>query len=448
MKRRSRSLRLPLSFVAALAALALSGCGLHGLHVQQSPLLKYFAPRSGHIAFIGVDGNVRIGDQSGRVIKITSDGQVGSSAKVTYGAPTWSFNGKEIVYARFTVNPQTKAQTTTVFTSNLSGKRVRKIFSSKSLAPFYFYWSPNDREIGMLSQILDAQNQGGIQMGVIDLTATNAAPSYRVVNSDAPFYWVWDPVGARLVAHTQTGNAQDAPDYVRVIPVNNEAATDQLKVSLGAFDTPAIAAGGKEVVIPVGTADASDLVATNRQTGRQRMLAKSLGSVSYAVSPNGKWLAYIDQADSKDTASRTLHVVNMANPRDFFTVKEKPVFTFNWSPNSREIAYIVPLQSKASIDPMFAQGRKLPYTQLQVVDVAKRDSWSVSQFPVTQAYLNGVPFNDQYQHSSTIWSPNSKYLVFSAYTAQGSPGVFVVGADGNIRPDLVARGEYPSWSWK
>jgi len=440
--------KLVSGFVVGLAALALSGCGLHSLHVQQSPLLKYFAPKSGRLAYLGVDGNIHIGDQGGHVIDVTKDGQVGSSATLSYGSPTWSSDGKQIVFTRFKVDSSANTQTATVLTANSEGKDLRTVFSSTSLAPFYFYWSPDDKEIGMLSQSLDSQSQGNIEMGIIPLTAKDPSAAYRVINSDAPFYWVWGPAGKEIIAHTQSGSAQDAPDYVRILPTAGRGGNvDQLKASLGAFDTPAIAADGKDVVIPIGSADASDLVVRNLTSGSQRMVAKALGSVSYDLSPDGKWLAFIDQANSKSSSSRVLHIVEVNNPKNSFTVKERPVFSFYWAPNSKEIAYVVPLQSKASIDSMFAHSNKLPYAQLQVVDVSKRDSWAVSQFPVTQGFLNSVPFNDQYQHSSTIWSPNSKYIVFSAYTAQGNPGVFVAGADGNIKPDLVGSGEFPTWSW-
>jgi len=444
---KKRTYLLSTGLLAVFLTLTLSGCGLHSLHMQQSPLLKYFVPKSGHIAFVGIDGNIHISDQSGNVVDVTTDGQVGSTAKVSYGAPTWSFDGKQIVYPRFQVDSKNKTQMTAVYTANLSGKDPHEVFSSAALAPFYFYWSPNDKEIGMLSQVL--ATPGSIEMGIIPATPQSPVADYHVINSDAPFYWVWSPGGESLIAHTQTGSAQDAPDYVRVIPATgNPKDFTQLKANLGAFDTPAIAEGGHEIVLPIGTSDASDLMVRNLQTGKERLLAKALGSVSYSLSPNGKWLAYIDQADSKDTSSRALHIVNMSDPRNSYEVKERPVFTFYWSPNSREIAYIVPPQSQSPVDPMFANNAKLPYAELQVINVSRRNSWSIAQFPITQAFLNQVPFNDQYQHSTTIWSPNSKYLVFSAYDAPGNPGIFVSEADGNIKPDLIASGEFPAWSWK
>lgn len=415
--------------------------------MQQSPLLKYFAPRSGHIAFIGIDGNIDIADQSGSVVHVTKDGQVGSSATVTYGAPTWSFDGKQIVFTRYKTDPSTKSERVTVMVADVSGKHMRKLFSSTSIAPFYFCWSPNDREIGMLSQMLDAQ--GEIEMGILRLSPRDRSASYHVLSSNAPFYWVWTPNSRSIVAHTQTSSAQNAPDFVRVFSANAKAGSyEQLKAYLGAFDTPAVSDGGKEVVIPIGSADASDLFLRNLRTGRERMVAKALGSVSYDLSPNGKWLAYLDQANAKGPAARTLHVVDMSDPARSFTVKQYPVFAFYWSPNSREIAYVVPPQSKLSVDSMFASSNRIPYAQLEVTDVMKKDSWSITQFPVTRGFLDSIPFNDQYQHSETIWSPDSNYLVFSAYAAQGKPGIFVAAANGDIKPDRIALGEYPAWSWR
>lgn len=444
---KKRPLPLILLILPAFTALLLSGCGVHGVHMQQSPLLKYFALRSGLIAYLGADGNIQIANQNGHVIEVTKNGQTGSSATITYGAPAWSFDGKQIVFCQFKNDAKTKTQTATVYTANASGKDLRKIYSTTKLAPFYFYWSPNDRKIGILSQVL--ASQGSVEMGVIRVTARKPQTTYRVLNSPAPFYWAWSPNGKSLVAHTQSSGAPNAPDFVRIYRANGQGDHyRQLKAYLGAFDTPAIADGGKDIVIPIGSADASDLYERNLATGKQRMLAKTLGNVSYSLSPNGKWLAYIDQTNAKNTSAGVLHVVNMKNPKDSFAVKERPVFSFYWSPNSREIAYIVPLQSKPSINSVFARSNNLPYAQLQVADVAKRDSWSVAQFPATRAFLDGLPFNDQYQRSKTIWSPNSKYLVFSALTAKKKPGIFVVQANGDLTPDRIAKGDLPSWSWR
>ena len=56
------------------------------------------------------------------------------------------------------------------------------------------------------------------------------------------------------------------------------------------------------------------------------------------------------------------------------------------------------------------------------------------------------PHFDQYQRSSTIWSPDGNYLVINALTEDEEPGIFVVNADGHFAPRLITEGVIPSWS--
>ena len=59
-----------------------------------------------------------------------------------------------------------------------------------------------------------------------------------------------------------------------------------------------------------------------------------------------------------------------------------------------------------------------------------------------------VPVFDQYQRSHTIWSPDSTHIVVNGVTADNRPGIFVVSADGETPPRLVALGTLPFWSWQ
>ena len=65
---------------------------------------------------------------------------------------------------------------------------------------------------------------------------------------------------------------------------------------------------------------------------------------------------------------------------------------------------------------------------------------------VVNTVRNVLPFFDQYQRSGTMWSPNSRYLTFSATTSRGFPGVFVAAASGRFRPEFVGPGDLPFWS--
>ena len=82
------------------------------------------------------------------------------------------------------------------------------------------------------------------------------------------------------------------------------------------------------------------------------------------------------------------------------------------------------------------------------MDARNGKSHSVAAFPPSERFLSVIPFFDQYHASLTIWSPDSKNLVVSAYGNDGNPGIWVVEASGHLDPRHIAEGWLGFWSWK
>ncbi len=78
-----------------VGCLVLVGCGVRGVQVQQSPLLRFFERASGLLAYVGQDGNVRLVDQkAGHAVKLTEDAGQNQDSLVAYGLPTWAPDGR------------------------------------------------------------------------------------------------------------------------------------------------------------------------------------------------------------------------------------------------------------------------------------------------------------------------------------------------------------------
>src|SRR4029453_18909070 len=117
------------------------------------------------------------------------------------------------------------------------------------------------------------------------------------------------------------------------------------------------------------------------------------------------------------------------------------VYAFFWSPNSKSLAYFTQAQpadgatatpdagnsnSSSADDPLILT--------LSVIDAQNGKSHSVAAFPPSERFLSVIPYFDQYHPSLTIWSPDSKNLVVSAYGGDGNPGIWVVEASGHLDP--------------
>ena len=84
---------------------------------------------------------------------------------------------------------------------------------------------------------------------------------------------------------------------------------------------------------------------------------------------------------------------------------------------------------------------------LSVLEVDSGDIISLTSLRPTDAFMTQiVPHFDQYQRSSTIWSPNDRYLVINSITEDSGPGIFVIDATGNLQPRLANYGVMPFWS--
>lgn len=437
---RKVSLRSILVLVAALSAVvSLTGCGVHGLRIAQSPLLKIFAARSGHIAYVGNDGNLYVADQSGSKTALTSDAGDRNGTHVTYVSPTWEPGGQRLAYARYTANPSTGSSTVQLDILNWKTKHLVDAFQSDHLKPFYFDWSPDGKHVAVLS---DAGG-GSLQLGIV---TADRSGSYVKLDSGSPYYWTWTANGDSLVSHTDfTGTSGGR---VSVIPLADPSNLVNLKESFGLFQAPAVLPNGDVVAVEQSNGK-TQLAAINTKTQTTTRFAPAgTGGFLFSPSPNGKMMAYVEAERVNGKVSGVLHVWSFAENKDVGTVKENSTIGFYWSPDSSRIAYFTPALDTKKVNGAFAQIGSLPEVTLRVLDVSSGNTWPIATFPLTQGLLSTLPYTDQYQHSQTIWSPNSRYLLFTAYTNKGVPGIFVAGASGNVRPSVIAEGDSAVWSWK
>ncbi|HUZ17406.1 MAG TPA: hypothetical protein VMV68_03395 [Spirochaetia bacterium] len=425
-----------------LLSLSLTGCFIHGLHLTQSPLLKYFVSRTGEIAYVGDDGNVYTSDQFGSASRITEDGTAAPGGAVTYGWPTWSPDGKRLLFARFLTPGPGSATTSQLYVVDLASSKIRRLFSSSTLSPFYFYWSPDSRMVAFLSS-----NDGGdlLDFGYV---SADAADSYRSLDSGSPYYWVWSKDSRSVVSHSDFGGAGGG--VLSFIPLADPSARSTPTLPLALFETPDLGPDGEPLVPLESTqgSTASTSISEVTKQGRGKAVVATSDAVLYSVSPDRTKIAFL-QPDYKNGAlANSLTVATISQPSRRYTIPTSSIIAYFWSPDGRRIAYFTTVAPGSRVGSQYAQSANLPRVALRILDVRTHATWLVAQFPPAQGMLNVFPYIDQYQRSETIWSPDSRYLLFTADTSRGNPGVFVAQADANIRPTLIGAGDYASWSWK
>jgi Tol biopolymer transport system component len=420
-----------------LLLLALSGCGVRGLHLPKVSLPTLFTVESGHIAYVGIDGNLFVADQSESTTRLTDDAQgVSSGDHVTYIAPTWGPQGRRIVYARYLTNPADGRSTVTLTVLDWKTRKSVIPLASDSLKPFYFDWSPQGDYIAILSDTA----AGNLQAGVV---TSERSDSYRKLPGGSPYFWAWSKDGTKLITHTDFASGQGGK--VDVIPITDFSRSLRLNEHFGLFQAPTTLPNG-DVVAAIRSAGSSRLAVLNPATGRVSELGTpSSGGFLFSISPDGKLLAYLQQLHPGPETESTLRIIDLVAEKIVLSLDRFSTVAFYWSPDSTRLAVITPPDSH-QIGSAYSPIESLPRVTLKVVDIANGKSWDISTFPPTQGLLSTLADTDRYQHSQTIWSPDGKHLVYTAYANDGLPGIYLSDASGGGRTTKIDAGDSASWS--
>jgi Tol biopolymer transport system component len=407
----------------------------------ESPILKFLQRKSGLICFIAADGNVHIIDQAGAGNKaLTNDAGSRTGTAIFYTAATWSPDGKQVAFARVTLNSDTVAEAS-LFTAQARNGSILRLLSSTNLEPFYICWSPDSRRISLLSQV---KGQNSLELGVMPAGKEQA---YMPVDRGEPYYWNWLADSASITAHANAGRGSLLGERLSLISLDPVPHRTDIPVQTDLFQAPDVSPDGKNIVYVTGSDGGFTLHLRRLDGSTERAIASDAGTAFFGFPRDGKHLAYLAALSVQPVPQGILSIVSLEGNPVTAKLAEAPVLAFFWAPDSRKLAFIVP-DFSSTADPMFQN--KADQLNLRIVgcDAATSKTWTIARFPASKGLFAILPFFDQYQRSATLWSPDSRYIVFTALSPKGEPGVYVASADGNIKPRFLAAGESAFWSWK
>ncbi len=425
-------------FLLTLTALIATACLPQDTQLPQSPLLPLLERKSGLIAYIGIDGNVYVTDQSGKSpTPVTNDAllpETQTSAYRYYQFPTWSKDGNQIAYVGIegTGAAQSKADLSVY---NVDDETSAEIFSSETEFPFYLYWSPDNENVSMISGNANRQS-------ILLQNVPTSGEEPVILDTGAPYYWSWAPNGKTMIVHTGS-DTTSTPEHLAFLQVDSVVIEDGLDANPASFQAPAWSPNGERILYPrVNDEGKKELVVADSKGEFQQTIGEFELNAAFAWSPDSELVAYIEGTENLNTAGIVgkLHVVDLATSEDFFQTDD--VLAFFWSPNSRQLAYFKPLQVTDS------SGQELSALQLNMVDAVSGESKELFPFAPTNVFSNTLQYFDQYHQSATIWSPDSNNLLLPFVSPNGTPGIAVVAASGQLEPRLLAEGFIGFWSWK
>ena len=424
--------------VYLISALFLGACLPRGVQIPRSPAMSLFERKAGLISYIGKDGNVYVTDQAGtNTSQLTSDATTpGETAPpvVAYQIPTWSREGSELA---FMGGRNTGTETSSgVYLADMDSKKVRNIYNSTDEFPIYISWSPDAKNIGMLTTAPSNQTI------MLQTVPVNGGEN-RVLDVGSPFYWSWAPDGNVLISHKNGDNTTTTGQlaFLKLGSELTEYIIDQIPAT---FQAPAWSPDGAHILLTDAAESGRQEIRLADSTGaNQETVGEFEVNTAFAWAQDSEQFAYIAGNQQGATiALGPLHVGDIYGS-DEIVVDDK-VVCFFWSPNSRMLAYFVPYQSQA--DSTDAQAAIL--LQLNILDLASGKTHQLITYQATDEFTSIVPYFDQYHQSITIWSPDSNNLVISLLDQDGNPIIGIIPASGTTQGRQLAEGAFATWSWK
>ena len=327
------------------------------------------------------------------------------------------------------------------------GRSARVYSGNASAAPFYLYWSPDGQRIAFLTP----SQRGQMALWLADSHDDDSA---QTIATGAPAYFSWSPDSQSLLMHI--GGAQSVSSDARVAIFQPQPAnTIKLPDAPGGFQAPAWAPDGQRFLLARELENGNDELVLGQGDDR-RVLASSRTGIVFNWSPQGNQVAFARPGSSISLVYESVVVLDLDSQAQRVMARGS-IVAFFWSPDGTRLAVL-------SIDESSRrpQGRAIPSRwqampwpqssevrlTLSVIDVADGTSLDFPSFRPTDSFLLLIPYFDQYAQSLSLWSPDSRYLVFADLDERARPSVRVVDSTQPWQPaQRLAEGTFAIWSW-
>jgi Tol biopolymer transport system component len=430
--------------VAGVMAWLTTACLPDGMRIPQSELLSVLERKVGLIAYVGADYNLYVVDQSGsEPIPVTNDAYIGNEYQI-YGRPVWSRDGEKLAFARYTGAGESLTSVG-LWVANKDGTGLSEVHSSTDFL-IYYYWAPDSQQVSFIS----GTSTNNIALWLV--SASGGAP--ELLDAGQPFYWSWAPDSHSLLVHSGGARADNPEAKLSLLQLENPVVEQGLQLLPTGFKAPAFSPDGRQLLVATAPeAGKAELLLTDVSGAETKSLAEYSGDIAFTWSPDGKHIAYISGEEHRGAGVLgRLTVIDPVGKQKPIELDEE-VYAFFWSPDSQSLAYFVPEELQPPTPEPGSGGATSTDTiviwRLRVMEVKSGKTHVVASFFPSDEFMQVLPYFDQYHQSATIWSPDSKNLIVSAYfPQQDASAILVAAASGKLDPRFLAEGQIAFWSWK
>lgn len=389
---------------------------------------------SSRIAVVGSDGNVWLTTPDRQEItSVTTDGR-------GYAFPAWSFDGQQIAF----IGPGGTGRPA-LYSYNLAREEISVLFSDSESAPFYIYWSPDNRSVTFLTQ-----EPSTMSMRVADVDDPGTG---RVMARGNPFYWVWSPEGNQLFMHVGGSRAFSPEAHLSLLENREGAHRVELKMAPGVFQAPQWSASGQHIFyIAADESGQEAIYKTDMETSVQTLITPLQESAIMILSPDDQHIAFLETSAAQFPAFGTATIIDTAG-QNARQVLNNRVLAMYWSPDGQKLALLT--LSLAEEDPI-ARTAGLAALSFQfeglrwwIFDLQTDKLELLTSFVPTSDFMQTVPFFDQYYLSLSFWSPDSRYFLVTKGEVGSQAGtVWILDTTRREEPRRIGNGVFAVWSWR
>ncbi len=399
---------------------------------EENPILPTLP---GRIAYISTDYNVySLHPATNNRVQLTDDG----NRAQPYVWPTWSTDGRLAYFLSIATEREVATQ---VYVSSDGSTTGNLLYDGNGSIFNYAYWSPQDCNEGTrcrdLAVLLSTVEGLGVQL----VRDSADGPTAQLIGQGGPFYYSWSPDGNRML--WQRNNQR-----MDIYDVSSNDITDTLPQQPGAFLAPAWSPIDDRLLFGVLTEgnQTTDLVIA--ANGETTTLASELeGIVYFGWSPDGNRIAYTSQRGP-------LIVLDAITGETIVRSAVSGVLSFFWSPDSQHVAYVTLATPPGSINAKTLTDReRVVYQEAtgiawSVLDVESGGTRRYGSFTPTEQMLYLLFYFDQFAQSHRLWSPDSRYLLYSETTLDNRASINILDTtQTNVVPFSVAEGYIGVWSF-
>jgi len=385
------------------------------------------------ITYVGSDDQVYIAEPDGSNPRQLTRQVSGLSTDQgwAYRWPTYSPDGKRLAFAGYRTGAS-QMLSAAVLVSDVGQLNATAMLESAGMATIYLYWSPDNRHLAAL-----LQHGRDLELHLFD---ANNQEQPRQLLVGQPLYWSWAPDGRTLAVHVG-GDANSASDaWVGLLHLGeNDVREERFAEGPGLFRAPAWSASGAQLAYATLGGGASLLTVRDQAGQTTRIASTATSDVAFTWSASGQWLAFAAGDASRPGFYQGLEVAH-PDGSERHRLSQDPLVAFYWSPDSARLAAV-------GVD---TGARALTWSVVSVDGKTKR---ALNSFVPSSDFAFQLPFFDQYAQSTSVWSADSKRLVYGADSsadrsngsAQGER-IVVLDADGLTQGSAVANGSLAVWS--